>query len=343
MVLGAAVVSGLLLVPAVGAGASSTGSAETQVADLEAQIRTGAARIHELTGAYSQAELQAVTLAEQVATEQGTLGRLRAQVSASRRTLEQVAVDSYTGEGVDGSIATVAKSVDPAVGDEYLSVASGDVSQTIDAVADEEAGVRTTLAGIRRDQAANARAVAAAAAARSQAIATAEAEQNQLQGLQSQLDSLIRANELTAPPQGSPVNGGLVTSTQNQTSPPSSAAGGTAGGSAGSTTTPTTAPPTTTAPTTGTGSTGDTGTGGGGAAGPWLALRECESGDNYAEDTGNGYYGAYQFSQATWSALGYPGRPDLEPPAMQDAAAQKLQAEAGWGQWPACSAALGLT
>jgi hypothetical protein len=81
----------------------------------------------------------------------------------------------------------------------------------------------------------------------------------------------------------------------------------------------------------------------GGAGGVWAALRQCESGGNYAENTGNGYYGAYQFSQATWSGLGYPGRPDLAPPATQDQAAQRLQARSGWGQWPACSAALGLT
>ena len=74
----------------------------------------------------------------------------------------------------------------------------------------------------------------------------------------------------------------------------------------------------------------------------WLALRTCESGDTYTENTGNGYFGAYQFSQATWTGLGYPGRPDQEPPAMQDQAAAQLQAEAGWGAWPACSAALGL-
>jgi hypothetical protein len=74
----------------------------------------------------------------------------------------------------------------------------------------------------------------------------------------------------------------------------------------------------------------------------WLQLRQCESSDNYAENTGNGFFGAYQFSQATWTGLGYPGRPDQEPPAMQDEAAMRLQAEAGWGQWPACSAALGL-
>lgn len=80
----------------------------------------------------------------------------------------------------------------------------------------------------------------------------------------------------------------------------------------------------------------------GGAGGVWLQLRECESGNNYQANTGNGFYGAYQFSQSTWNNLGYPGRPDTEPPAMQDQAAQRLQAQDGWGQWPACSAALGL-
>jgi hypothetical protein len=75
----------------------------------------------------------------------------------------------------------------------------------------------------------------------------------------------------------------------------------------------------------------------------WLQLRECESGDDYQADTGNGFYGAYQFSEATWAGLGYPGRPDEEPAAMQDQAAQQLQARSGWGNWPACAAALGLT
>jgi hypothetical protein len=79
------------------------------------------------------------------------------------------------------------------------------------------------------------------------------------------------------------------------------------------------------------------------AGGVWAALRQCESGGNYQENTGNGFYGAYQFSASTWTSLGYPGRPDQEPPAMQDAAAQKLQSRSGWGQWPACSRKLGLS
>lgn len=53
----------------------------------------------------------------------------------------------------------------------------------------------------------------------------------------------------------------------------------------------------------------------------WLAaLRGCESGGNYADNTGNGYYGAYQFSLGTWQRLGYSGLPSSAPPAQQDQA-----------------------
>jgi resuscitation-promoting factor RpfB len=74
----------------------------------------------------------------------------------------------------------------------------------------------------------------------------------------------------------------------------------------------------------------------------WAALRKCESGGRYALNTGNGYYGAYQFSLATWQRLGFSGYPHEASSATQDAAAKRLQAKAGWGQWPACARKLGL-
>lgn len=78
------------------------------------------------------------------------------------------------------------------------------------------------------------------------------------------------------------------------------------------------------------------------SGGVWAELRDCESGGDYAEDSGNGFYGAYQFSLATWEGLGFSGLPSQAPPAVQDQAAQELQARSGWGQWPGCSAKLGL-
>jgi Transglycosylase-like domain len=74
----------------------------------------------------------------------------------------------------------------------------------------------------------------------------------------------------------------------------------------------------------------------------WLALRLCESNNNYREDTGNGYYGAYQFAASTWWALGYPGLPSEANGALQNAAAAKLQNLVGWSAWPVCAEVVGL-
>ncbi len=74
----------------------------------------------------------------------------------------------------------------------------------------------------------------------------------------------------------------------------------------------------------------------------WAKLRKCESGGRYDINTGNGFYGAYQFAVTTWRRLGYSGYPHEAAPAVQDEAARKLQAMSGWGQWPACSRKLGL-
>jgi resuscitation-promoting factor RpfA len=79
--------------------------------------------------------------------------------------------------------------------------------------------------------------------------------------------------------------------------------------------------------------------------GIWACIRRLESGNNYAANTGNGYFGAYQFLPGSWnsavSGAGYPqyanGRADLAPPAAQDAAAMWLQAHSGWGQWSTAS------
>jgi len=74
----------------------------------------------------------------------------------------------------------------------------------------------------------------------------------------------------------------------------------------------------------------------------FMALRQCEAGGNYATNTGNGYYGAYQYNLGTWANyLGYT-RPDLAPPEVQDAKARETQARRGWSPWPGCSRKLGL-
>lgn len=76
--------------------------------------------------------------------------------------------------------------------------------------------------------------------------------------------------------------------------------------------------------------------------GVWAALAQCESGGNPATNSGNGYYGLYQFSLPTWQSVGGYGLPSDASAAEQTMRAQILQQRAGWGQWPACASMLGL-
>jgi len=53
------------------------------------------------------------------------------------------------------------------------------------------------------------------------------------------------------------------------------------------------------------------------------------------------YRGKYQFSRATWRAMGGSGDPAKASEAEQDRRAAKLLAQRGAGAWPACARKLG--
>ncbi|SMG32353.1 Uncharacterized conserved protein YabE, contains G5 and tandem DUF348 domains [Corynebacterium pollutisoli] len=77
----------------------------------------------------------------------------------------------------------------------------------------------------------------------------------------------------------------------------------------------------------------------------WDTLAQCESGGNWAINTGNGYQGGLQFSPSTWAAYGgtaYAPTANLATREQQIAIAEKTLAGQGWGAWPACTAKMGL-
>ena len=81
----------------------------------------------------------------------------------------------------------------------------------------------------------------------------------------------------------------------------------------------------------------ETGQAAAGAAPPHLeAIAACESGGNPSTDTGNGFYGKYQFTQSTWESVGGTGNPAAASEAEQDARAAQLYAQQGSSPWPVC-------
>jgi peptidoglycan hydrolase-like protein with peptidoglycan-binding domain len=83
-----------------------------------------------------------------------------------------------------------------------------------------------------------------------------------------------------------------------------------------------------------------TSSGGGGTV--WDRLAQCESGGNWAINTGNGYSGGLQFLPSTWRAYGGSGSAHNASREEQIRVAENVRADVGFGAWPQCARNLGL-
>lgn len=69
----------------------------------------------------------------------------------------------------------------------------------------------------------------------------------------------------------------------------------------------------------------------------WDALAQCESGGDWAANTGNGYYGGLQILQTTWDENGGKGSPAKASKQEQKKVAARILTTQGPGAWPKCS------
>jgi hypothetical protein len=330
-------VIGALVAPTASAGTIS--SARARASALESDALAQARLVHRLTVHYQQDAAQASILRGDVSHLQRSVLGLRRQLNRTKAMLRQEALFSYVGGVPAPLVGDVANSVEQSDQAAYLSVAVGDISDTLDRYGIEQSELASSLSSLRQALGNALAAGRGAARARKRALTRAGSLQAMLAKARQQVAALVLAQRANA---GPPVGNGIVRAVSVQMgaagTPPANPATTTtsrpptATGSPHPATAPNTVPPT--APTTSAHPPP--------AGGVWLELRECESGDNYQTDTGNGFYGAYQFAEQTWTGLGLPGYPNQAPYWVQDAAAQRLEAEDGWSPWPACSAALGL-
>ncbi|AGL17869.1 transglycosylase family protein [Actinoplanes sp. N902-109] len=71
----------------------------------------------------------------------------------------------------------------------------------------------------------------------------------------------------------------------------------------------------------------------------WDAVAQCESGGNWAINTGNGFYGGLQFTRSTWAAYGgtkYASTANKASRSQQIRIAEKVLDGQGIGAWPVC-------
>lgn len=68
----------------------------------------------------------------------------------------------------------------------------------------------------------------------------------------------------------------------------------------------------------------------------WDRVAQCESGGNWAINSGNGFYGGLQFSLGTWRAYGGSGYPHQNSRDAQIRVAERVRVASGLGAWPHC-------
>ena len=317
-------IAGLILVASPRAGASQSRSQlQAQAQSLTDQIASQSRQIHQYAVEATAARAQLIDAGVRVQASERRLTADQARLADAKKMLTQIALEEFTqGSNASALAWTLASNSSELVARmEYEKVMGLDVNSAIynyqrSMVAENQAAQAALAAQDAAQQAQD-----RISASQSSLESLVSQEQSSLSSVSGQIATLVqqelalqleRSRPVFAPP---PV-------TRPQGTPSSSGIRSVANGSAG------------------------VGNWGGMPAPPssaaFAALRQCESSGNYATNTGNGYYGAYQFALQTWLGLGFTGLPSNASPSTQDLAAKMEQQRAGWYAWPVCSMVLGL-
>jgi len=292
--------------PDANAGTSTPSGLAASAASLQSRVLNTAGQLHLLATEAAAASARLSATEGAVLADQAALARLQDGLGRARLVLRTVALNDYESEGDSGDLfpfsATPAEASTTRV---YEQVVAGSESDAVDRFLRDESEVAQQEALVSAERAAAANTSSTLNHEYSSLKNEASSEEAMLAQVQQQQAALAAQAQRAA-------LAAQVHHVQRQGPPATvdvSALTGTPNSS---------------------------------LAEDLARLRQCESGDNYQDNTGNGYYGAYQFSPATWQNLGYSGLPSGAPPATQDQAATTLEQSDGWGQWPVCAALLGL-
>ncbi len=282
------------------AGADQVSTLQSQAVAISQQLIREQLQVDTDRQQYSVVSARVAADAQAITQIGQEIGQDSEQIAARETLVRQQAVRSYmdygTGSGSATSALFAGDQEHAQAASEYSSIAVGNITTVVDQLHTAQSALQTHQASLRHQQDLD----RADLATQSVDLSQADASAGHLAALHSQ------------------VTGQLATAVAAQAATQDAAAvAAVAAAQKQAVRSPTTvARPVTTIPvTTGTGTTGTTGTTApapvappSGADLPDPALNsflQCvvqkESGGDYSINTGNGYYGAFQFSQSTWN------------------------------------------
>jgi hypothetical protein len=264
------------------------------------------------------------------------LTRTAASITEERILVDSAAVEAYVASGAENAVGLyLANQPDrTAITDAYLGMATREVNATIATLGRDRSELSSEQVTEVLVTSLAAKALGESKQARNSALATLVSEQTTLSSVKGRLAALVQAQEIAAQREAEEkaaaaeaaaqaAAAAAAAASKTATTAPAPSTAGPPASSAISSLRPTAGPPSS-------------------LAADFAAIRRCEASGDYSLNTGNGYYGAYQFAYQTWIDLDESGLPSAAPPATQDAAAYRLYLESGWSSWPACAVITGL-
>ena len=270
--------------------------------------------------AYLSLEERYIGLQSETAAARRQIAALEHAATTERDDIQRAAVADYVSAGSGNEMALLLEGAPDNSGIEttYLRAATDDLQTSIALLVSNEVVLRTTLATEQVEATAMSRSLEATAAARSSALETLGSERALLGSVNGRLSKLVLAEAVA----------------RARAAELAAAAAAAAARRAAAAAGPPTPAGIVAAVPDPIGSTS--------LSSAFAAIRSCESGGDYGLDSGNGYYGAYQFSASTWAGLGEAGLASEAPASVQDAAAYRLYEVSRWASWPTCAAISGL-
>jgi hypothetical protein len=307
------------------AAAATEGSLRARAGVIEEQLASESATLYANSTSYLAARS---AYSRSIAAEGRTQTRIQSierTVKVQRSVVRAAALVAYVNAGKVSALGLYLDGSpnDLATGATYVRAASEHIASSIALLTGSELTLSSNLKVERFEVTSAAHSLALTSAARQSALAAVGAERASLSSVNGALATLVQEEEIARQRAAAEAAArAAAAAAASSAASPVTSSGPPAILSIGSTAV-TTAVPTS-------------------LAASFAAIRRCESSGNYALNTGNGYYGAYQFSAATWSRLGGAGLASSASAAAQDAAAYKLYQSSGWSAWPECAAISGL-
>ncbi|HUI05353.1 MAG TPA: NlpC/P60 family protein [Acidimicrobiales bacterium] len=182
-----------LLPPARPAGADPLASTRARAGAIAARLSADQARLDAVSQQYDAAQQRVSQLDGQLASIKSTVGADKAAVVSDQATLRQEAIHAYMTGATDSDLSTLFSSGAESVGaaTEYRAVASGAISDAIDALGAAQTRLAAQEATLQSAQASAQAALSLAGAARRSAMATVADQEATLGQLKGRIATLV--------------------------------------------------------------------------------------------------------------------------------------------------------